>query len=88
MQSLTIISILKLTLSYNNGKGLIKMYQERIQKLQQQMQQDNIANQLISSPTSIRYFTSYDSQPGERFYLLNIPVMGQPILYLNPVVLH
>lgn len=61
------------------------MYQERIQKLQQQMQQDNIANQLISSPTSIRYFTSYDNLPGERFYLLNIPAIGQPILYLNRI---
>lgn len=59
------------------------MYQKRIQQLQQQMAKNGVTNQLISSPTSIRYFTGYDNQPGERFYLLNVPVTGQPYLYLN-----
>lgn len=44
----------------------------RIEQLQEKMREAGIANQLISDPSSIDYFTAYHTQPGERLLLLII----------------
>ncbi|MBG9984132.1 aminopeptidase P family protein [Aerococcaceae bacterium DSM 111022] len=56
---------------------------KRLQQLVQQMNNQHIANQLISDPSSIRYFIDYHTDPGERLLLLTIYEDGTGDLYLN-----
>lgn len=56
---------------------------KRLQQLVQQMNEQHISNQLISDPSSIRYFIDYHTDPGERLLLLVIYKDGTGDLYLN-----
>lgn len=59
------------------------MYLNRIKTLLNEMNKENVANLLISDPTSIAYLVSYHTSPGERLLLLDVQQDGRLTLYLN-----
>lgn len=61
----------------------MKLETQRISKLQTLMAKNNLSNLLISDPKSIRYFTQYETDPGERLLLLHISQNEPARLYLN-----
>ncbi|MBG9983040.1 aminopeptidase P family protein [Aerococcaceae bacterium DSM 111020] len=47
------------------------------------MNEQKVSNQLISDPTSIRYFIDYYTEPGERLLLLLVHTNGSAELFVN-----
>ena len=67
----------------NEKRKVKNMNSQRIFNLLTLMQEAHISNLLISDPLSIYYYTGYKTNPGERFFLLNVSQEGQLSLYLN-----
>lgn len=55
----------------------------RLEQLILKMREQKVSNQLISDPTSIRYFIDYYTEPGERLLLFLVHADGSAELFIN-----
>ncbi|MGX7107006.1 M24 family metallopeptidase [Hutsoniella sourekii] len=59
------------------------MYQERLSKLIEALQREGQSASILTDPLSIRYFTGYYVEPGERFYALVIKANSSGEFIIN-----
>lgn len=59
------------------------MYQDRQNRVRDNLRAMGLTQLLICDPAAVRYLTGYDNDPMERFQALFLPVEGEPTLILN-----
>lgn len=59
------------------------MNEPRLKRVLQNLEKLNLEQAIITSPISIRYLTSYDVEPFERFLALIISTKREPVLFVN-----